>query len=104
MLARQQKTIDNIKTKRIIVYDGKTKKKVLNECERGCVILAVRGKSSDLGIKIRGRRNQSTVPSYWFPPSRRSDGKSNDDDDDDVTSTCVFQERRRSPIRAFAGI
>ena len=91
MLARQQKKQSiTSKPNAPLCIDAKTKKKVLNECERGCVILAIRGKSSGSGNKRKLEEEEIAAISpvtiaCWFPPSKkkRSDGKSNDDDDDD---------------------
>jgi 16S rRNA C967 or C1407 C5-methylase (RsmB/RsmF family) len=98
MLARQQQkqqTTASNKSNAPLCIDDKTKKKVLSECERGCVILAVRGKSSGSGNKRKLVEEEIAAVSpvtiaCWFPPPKKN--RSGDDDgneEEDVTLTLM---------------
>jgi len=100
MLARQQQkqqtTGSNTSNNAPLCIDDKTKKKVLSECERGCVILAVRGKSSGSGNKRKLVEEEIAAVSpvtiaCWFPPSKKNRSSDNDDgnEEEDVTLTLM---------------
>ena len=94
MLARQQQKLLTTSKNAPLCIDDKTKKKVLSECQRGCVILAVRAKSSGSGNKRKLVEEEVAAVSpvtiaCWFPPSKKSRSDGTNDIDDDVTLTLM---------------
>ncbi|CAL6305831.1 unnamed protein product [Bathycoccus prasinos] len=94
MLARQQEKLSTTSKNAPLCIDDKTKKKVLSECQRGCVILAVRAKSSGSGNKRKLVEEEVAAVSpvtiaCWFPPSKKSRSDGTNDIDDDVTLTLM---------------
>ena len=94
ILARQQQKLLTTSKNAPLCIDDKTKKKVLSECQRGCVILAVRAKSSGSGNKRKLVEEEVAAVSpvtiaCWFPPSKKSRSDGTNDIDDDVTLTLM---------------